>query len=153
MSDAQWSWREGELPYEAAVYAGERKLLKLGLDRSVAMDFVADDIGPDDRSGLGRFKARSGLLGFVILGVAVVFSFTWRWWAFLLGIGASVVYYQLGKIVFARLLMSEGLKNKDIYDRILERGGWRFSSPRTLEELRRTYEESSGAGAAGIPGP
>ena len=141
MSDAEWRLREGCLTYEAVIYAYDQNLLGLGIDRSKAMDLLIDDQSIQSVARLRQLFNWSGLVGFGIMAAALVLSFTWHWWAFLLGIAASIGYWQVGKKVFARLLLNEALRNKDLYNKILEKDGWYFSTSLSLDAIQRTYEQ------------
>jgi len=146
MAEMNWRLREGQLTYEVAVYAYEKNLLGLAIDRETAMDILikgdSSPVGPV----LRRAYIWSGWVGFGIMAAALVLSFTWHWWAFLLGILASIIYWQVGKKVFARMILSEGLKNKDLYNHILDKNGWYFSTLKPLAELDEMYEEAAGSG-------
>ena len=151
MAETDWRVREGRLAYEVAVYAYEKNLLGLAIDREKAMDIMIDGKSAPIGSGLRRAYTWSGLVGFGIMAAALILSFTWHWWAFLLGILASIIYWQAGKKIFTRLMISEGLKYKDLYNYILDKDGWYFSTLQPLAELDKMYEDAAGSGTLNQP--
>jgi len=141
-----WQLREGRLTYEAAVYAHDQGILALGFDRSGSMNFIIQNENFfQDNPDRQRQLASTGTLVFGFIVIGLLGSFIWRWWFFLpclvLAFVAVVVKMTTGAKNCSRIIITEALKNKELYDMIQEQGGWYFTAPHSLEEIEEMYEE------------
>ena len=146
VKEGNWQMREGRLSYEAAVYAHEQGILALGFDRGQSLSFIManEDFFADNPQRQKQLSS-SGSISFAFIVASVIGSLAWHWWFFLPCLFAGFVVIaakmKIGARNCSRIIIEEGLKNKELYNMIQDQDGWYFTAIHPLEEIEKMYQE------------
>lgn len=129
MSDQEFKllWSdEVDIPYEDYRKLHFEGKCNLGIPDSLAEQITQIKGALPKSSGTRYAFAFYNLLGFACLGYSIYLSFTWNWWAFIVGFFIAAGIFNINKKSNSENVLNDALNDKNFYEELRHLKGLQY---------------------------
>ena len=122
----RYSCAEVDVPFEDAVKLRSEGRLNLGLSDDFSAALAnKPELGPTNKSANLAFVVWNAV-GLIVMGVSIVLSFLWQWWAFLGGLVLAYSIFKANRKSHSENYLDAAFKDKEFYERVRQLGEWYY---------------------------